>query len=145
MFKVSLCARGSLRACTGSLRGSLVASFALTTSRRFFFHPHWWKLKIVPPVIPPVRTCHCKARAVVPCVKGFPARAVGRTGSKLSVKLEHAARNPTPHRWAGPEQPALWTDVLAEMSRHIYIRNKLGEGIQAPIFQVPCVTYKLIS
>lgn len=51
-------------------------------------------------------------------------------------KLEHAARNPPPLRWAGPEQPALWTDVLAEMSRHIYIRNKIGEGIQAPIFQV---------
>ncbi|MEQ2315256.1 hypothetical protein AMECASPLE_020334, partial [Ameca splendens] len=58
-----------------------------------------------------------------------------------SVKLEHAARNPPPLRWAGPEQPALWTDVLAEMSRHIYIRNKIGEGIQAPIFQVNRGTY----
>lgn len=99
--------------------------------------------KIVPSVEPLVRTCHCKARVV--CVTGFPARAAGTAGSKLSVKLAHAACNPPPHRWAGPEQPALWTDVLAEMSRHIYIRNKLGEGIQAPIFQVPCVTYKLIS
>lgn len=92
-----------------------------------------------------VRTCHCRARVVVVCVTGFPARAAGTAGSKLSVKLEHAARNPPPHRWARPEQPALWTDVLAEMSRHIYIRNKLGEGIQAPIFQVLCVTYKLIG
>ncbi|CAB1413482.1 unnamed protein product [Pleuronectes platessa] len=57
------------------------------------------------------------------------------------VKLERAARNPPPPRWAGPEQPALWTDVLAEMSRHIYIRNKIGEGIQAPIFQVNRGTY----
>lgn len=55
---------------------------------------------------------------------------------RARAKLEHAARNPPPLRWAGPEQPALWTDVLAEMSRHIYIRNKIGEGIQAPIFQV---------
>lgn len=55
---------------------------------------------------------------------------------RVRAKLEHAARNPPPLRWAGPEQPALWTDVLAEMSRHIYIRNKIGEGIQAPIFQV---------
>ncbi|KAF0038965.1 hypothetical protein F2P81_009449 [Scophthalmus maximus] len=62
--------------------------------------------------------------------------------------LEHAARNPPPLRRAGPEQqpqqqqqPALWTDVLAEMSRHIYIRNKIGEGIQAPIFQVNRGTY----
>lgn len=75
------------------------------------------------------------------CVTGLPARAAERAGPKLSVKLEHAARKPTAHRWAGAEQPALWTDVLAEMSRHIYIRNKLGEGIQAPIFQVPCGTF----
>ncbi|GAA6098704.1 voltage-dependent L-type calcium channel subunit beta-4-like isoform X1 [Tachysurus ichikawai] len=27
------------------------------------------------------------------------------------------------------------------MSRHIYIRNKIGEGIQAPIFQVNRGTY----
>lgn len=53
-----------------------------------------------------------------------------------AVKLEHAGRNPPPLRWAGAEQPAVWTDVLAEMSRHIYIRNKIGEGIPAPIFQV---------
>ncbi|KAG7268928.1 hypothetical protein CRUP_002924 [Coryphaenoides rupestris] len=51
--------------------------------------------------------------------------------------------------WAGSErrppqqqqQSPLWTDVLAEMSRHIYIRNKIGEGIQAPIFQVNRGTY----
>lgn len=89
------------------------------------------------------------------CVTNLPARAAGTVGSSrlevdrlekqrlasahvllCGVKLEHAARNPPPLRWAGPEQPALWTDVLAEMSRHIYIRNKIGEGIQAPIFQV---------
>ncbi|KAK1876685.1 Voltage-dependent L-type calcium channel subunit beta-4 [Dissostichus eleginoides] len=56
------------------------------------------------------------------------------------LKLEH--RNPNSLRWTGPEQqPGLWTDVLAEMSRHIYIRNKIGEGIQAPIFQVNRGTY----
>lgn len=115
-----------------------VVSPALTTSSP---HPQWWKLKIVPSVAPQVGTCYCKPRAAVVCVTGLPARAAETAGSKLSVKLEHATRNPTPHRWAGPEQPALWTDVLAEMSRHIYIRNKLGEGIQAPIFQVPCVTF----
>ncbi|XP_034073197.1 voltage-dependent L-type calcium channel subunit beta-4-like isoform X2 [Gymnodraco acuticeps] len=56
------------------------------------------------------------------------------------LKLEH--RNPNSLRWTGPEQqPGLWTDVLAEMSRHVYIRNKIGEGIQAPIFQVNRGTY----
>ncbi|XP_010789366.1 voltage-dependent L-type calcium channel subunit beta-4b isoform X2 [Notothenia coriiceps] len=56
------------------------------------------------------------------------------------LKLEH--RNPNSLRWTGPEQqPGVWTDVLAEMSRHIYIRNKIGEGIQAPIFQVNRGTY----
>lgn len=53
-------------------------------------------------------------------------------------KLEQAVRTPPNFHWAGPGggQPPVWTDVLAEMSRHIYIRNKIGEGIQAPIFQV---------
>ncbi|CAL8300897.1 unnamed protein product [Gadus morhua 'NCC'] len=48
------------------------------------------------------------------------------------VKLERASRNTV---------PPPWPDVLAEMSRHIYIRNKIGEGIQAPIFQVNRGTY----
>ncbi|XP_020510008.2 voltage-dependent L-type calcium channel subunit beta-4 isoform X3 [Labrus bergylta] len=75
---------------------------------------------------------------------GTPCLEEGRErerSSSSSLKLEQAARNPQPLRWAGPEQPALWTDVLAEMSRHIYIRNKIGEGIQAPIFQVNRGTY----
>lgn len=75
------------------------------------------------------------------CVSGLPARAAETAGSQLSAKLERAVREPTARRWAGPEQPALWTDVLAEMSRHIYIRNKLGEGIQAPIFQVAAIIF----
>lgn len=62
-----------------------------------------------------------------------------------SPKLEQAVRNPPNFHWAGPagQQPPIWTDVLAEMSRHIYIRNKIGEGIQAPIFQV--TTFKFVT
>lgn len=103
-------------------------------------------------IVPSIRETSESASTSSVCVIHLPARAAGpdwravsrRTIQKASrahvllcgVKLEHASRNPPPLRWAGPEQPALWTDVLAEMSRHIYIRNKIGEGIQAPIFQV---------
>lgn len=66
------------------------------------------------------------------------SRARGNTHTHRSPKLDQAVRNPPNFHWAGPagQQPPIWTDVLAEMSRHIYIRNKIGEGIQAPIFQV---------
>ncbi|XP_016304813.1 voltage-dependent L-type calcium channel subunit beta-4-like isoform X1 [Sinocyclocheilus anshuiensis] len=67
----------------------------------------------------------------------------GETHTHRSSKLDQAVRNPPNFHWAGPagQQPPIWTDVLAEMSRHIYIRNKIGEGIQAPIFQVNRGTY----
>ncbi|XP_016142487.1 voltage-dependent L-type calcium channel subunit beta-4-like [Sinocyclocheilus grahami] len=67
----------------------------------------------------------------------------GETHTHRSPKLDQAVRNPPNFHWAGPagQQPPIWTDVLAEMSRHIYIRNKIGEGIQAPIFQVNRGTY----
>lgn len=78
-----------------------------------------------PACLPVCLTCHLSARRLA------SAHVLAR-----AVKLEHAGRNPPPLRWAGAEQPAVWTDVLAEMSRHIYIRNKIGEGIPAPIFQV---------
>ncbi|KAI5613540.1 calcium channel, voltage-dependent, beta 4b subunit isoform 2 [Silurus asotus] len=64
------------------------------------------------------------------------------SGSANRAKLEQTARNPPNLPWgAAAAQPPVWTDVLAEMSRHIYIRNKIGEGIQAPIFQVNRGTY----
>uniref|UniRef100_A0A9J7YPP2 Calcium channel, voltage-dependent, beta 4b subunit n=2 Tax=Cyprinus carpio TaxID=7962 RepID=A0A9J7YPP2_CYPCA len=71
------------------------------------------------------------------------SRARGNTHTHRSPKLDQAVRNPPNFHWAGPagQQPPIWTDVLAEMSRHIYIRNKIGEGIQAPIFQVNRGTY----
>ena len=56
-----------------------------------------------------------------------PRGALARAHVPWPLKLERASRNTV---------PPPWPDVLAEMSRHIYIRNKIGEGIQAPIFQV---------
>lgn len=64
-----------------------------------------------------------------------------KSESSNRAKLEQTARNPPNLPWgAAAAQPPVWTDVLAEMSRHIYIRNKIGEGIQAPIFQVKPVS-----
>lgn len=80
---------------------------------------------------PPSRT-----RPPSPQTPALRTRTVRSQFCRGASKLEQAAGNPPPLRWTGPEQPALWTDVVAEMSRHIYIRNKIGEGIQAPIFHV---------
>ncbi len=69
----------------------------------------------------------------------------GETHTHTPPKLDQAVRKPPNFHWAGPvaQQPPIWTDVLAEMSRHIYIRNKIGEGIQAPIFQVTMLRFEI--
>ncbi|XP_068184947.1 voltage-dependent L-type calcium channel subunit beta-4a isoform X2 [Antennarius striatus] len=38
-------------------------------------------------------------------------------------------------------QPPPWTDELAEMSRHIYTRHGIGDGLQKPVFQANRGTY----
>lgn len=65
--------------------------------------------------------------------------------SGTGAKLEPAVPCPPPEQqqqqqqfqWSGTErQPPPWTDELAEMSRHIYTRHGIGEGLQKPVFQV---------
>ncbi|XP_035995638.1 voltage-dependent L-type calcium channel subunit beta-4a [Fundulus heteroclitus] len=49
---------------------------------------------------------------------------------------------PQQFQWSGAErQPPPWTDELAEMSRHIYTRHGIGEGLQKPVFQGNRGTY----
>lgn len=60
------------------------------------------------------------------------------------AKLESAVHCPPAEQqqqqqsqWSGAErQPPPWTDELAEMSRHIYTRHGIGDGLQKPVFQV---------
>ncbi|KAI4798465.1 hypothetical protein KUCAC02_022034, partial [Chaenocephalus aceratus] len=61
---------------------------------------------------------------------------------ETGAKLEAAVHRPPPppeqqhFQWGGTErQPPPWTDELAEMSRHIYTRHGIGEGMQKPVFQ----------
>ncbi|KAL6456061.1 hypothetical protein MHYP_G00359120 [Metynnis hypsauchen] len=83
-----------------------------------------------------------RRRVCASCICGVRRQTALGGGKPRSSKLEQAVRNPPTFQWAAPAgQPPIWTDVLAEMSRHIYIRNKIGEGIQAPIFQVNRGTY----
>lgn len=57
--------------------------------------------------------------------------------SDNTAKLEQTVQYPPPTQWTGTErQPPPWTDELAEMSRHIYTRHGIGDGVQKPIFQV---------
>ncbi|XP_036428698.1 voltage-dependent L-type calcium channel subunit beta-4a [Colossoma macropomum] len=61
---------------------------------------------------------------------------------RVKAKLEQTVHYPPQCQWAGTErQPPPWTDELAEMSRHIYTRHGIGEGVQKPIFQVNRGTY----
>lgn len=55
-----------------------------------------------------------------------------------AAKLEQTVHYPPPSsQWTGTErQPPPWTDELAEMSRHIYTRHGISDGVQKPIFQV---------
>ncbi|MED6257159.1 hypothetical protein ATANTOWER_013035 [Ataeniobius toweri] len=74
--------------------------------------------------------------------------------ARSDVKLEPAAHCPPPpppppeeqpqrqFQWSGAErQPPPWTDELAEMSRHIYTRHGIGDGLQKPVFQGNRGTY----
>ena len=67
-----------------------------------------------------------------------PLSSVGWSGT--GAKLEPAVHCPPPEQqfqWSGTErQPPPWTDELAEMSRHIYTRHGIGDGLQKPVFQV---------
>ncbi|XP_035459493.2 voltage-dependent L-type calcium channel subunit beta-4a isoform X3 [Scophthalmus maximus] len=58
------------------------------------------------------------------------------------VELEPAVHCTLPEtqqhqfQWSGAErQPPPWTDELADMSRHIYTRHGVGDGLQKPVFQ----------
>lgn len=63
-----------------------------------------------------------------------PRRRTADTAAKLEQTLQYP---PPPSQWTGTErQPPPWTDELAEMSRHIYTRHGIGDGVQKPIFQV---------
>ena len=62
---------------------------------------------------------------------------LARTGVKLESAVHCPTAEPQQFQWSGAERhPPPWTDELAEMSRHIYTRHGIGDGLQKPVFQV---------
>lgn len=84
----------------------------------------------------------CRADPLQSGIDASPPFSPLLSWSGTGAKLEPAVPCPPPEQqqqfqWSGTErQPPPWTDELAEMSRHIYTRHGIGEGLQKPVFQV---------